>query len=86
MLRNLIEEILLFLLPFAAFASWLIVTKRNPLDFDHWTGRRFLLTAIGLAFAIASFFYAFVTAERHSGSYEPAHIEDGRLVPGRFRD
>lgn len=86
MLRNLIEEILLFLLPFAAFATWLVVTKRNPLDFDHWSGRKFVLAAIGIALAIASLLYAGLSAERHSGAYEPARVEDGRLVPGRFRD
>jgi hypothetical protein len=25
------------------------------------------------------------TAERSTGIYEPAHMEDGRLVPGRVR-
>lgn len=86
MLRNLIEEILLFLLPFAAFATWLVVTKRNPLDFDHWSGRKFALAGIGIALAIASLLYAAYTADRHTGAYEPARMEDGRLVPGRFRD
>lgn len=86
MLRNLIEEILLFLLPFAAFATWLVVTKRNPFDFDHWSGRKFALAAIGIALAIASLLYAGINPERHSGAYEPARMEDGRLVPGRFRD
>lgn len=86
MLRNLIEEILLFFLPFAVFATWLVVTKRNPLDFTHWTGRKFILALIGLLLAIASIIYAFQFADRHTGAYEPAHMENGRLVPGRFRD
>lgn len=86
MLRNLLEEILLFFLPFAVFATWLIATRRNPFDVDHWSGRKFILAVIGITLAIGSILYAFQFADRHTGAYEPAHMENGQLVPGRFRD
>ncbi len=86
MLRTFIEEILLFALPFAAFAAWLILTKRNPLDISHWSGRKFALAAIGLTLGIISIIYASQVAETHRGAYVPPFIENGRLVPGKFAD
>ena len=86
MLRNLVEEFLLFILPFLAFATFLIIKRRNPLDVEHWRAHVFWLCVTGFIFAIISLIYAGVTAPRHFGSFEPPHIEDGRLVPGRFDD
>jgi hypothetical protein len=86
MLRGLIEEILLFFLPFAAFAAWLIFTKRNPLDIDHWGPHRYALSVIGVALVIVALLWAGLTQDRFIGVYEPARVEDGRLVPGGFRE
>ncbi len=86
MLRNLIDEVLLFLIPFAIFAGWLILTKRNPLDFEHWSGWKFGLTAAGILLGIASIIYAGTQSETHTGAYSPPHMENGQLVPGKFID
>lgn len=86
MWRSLIEEFLLFVLPFACFAGWLILRRRNPFDLESWHGHTFWLSVAGLLLAITGLIYTGVTAERHMGAFVPAHIENGRLVPGRFDD
>lgn len=86
MLRMLIEEFLLFVLPFCLFASYLVIRRRNPFKVESWSGHLFWLSVAGLLFAIASFVYAGLVAERHTGSFVPPHVEGGRLVPGQFDD
>lgn len=86
MLRTLIEEFLLFVLPFCLFAGYLVIRKRNPFDVEHWSGHLFWLSVVGMVLGIASFIYAGIVAPRHQGAFEPPHVEDGRLVPGQFND
>ena len=83
-MRNLIDELLLFFLPFALFAGWLVITKRNPLDIMHWSGWKFGLTAAGILLGIASIIVAGLNEETHTGAYVPPHLDGGKLVPGRF--
>ena len=85
MLRSIIEEVLLFVLPFCIFAGYLIVKRRNPLDVEHWSRHVFWLAIVGLLLAIALVAYGGWTAPRSTGVYEPPHMEDGKLVPGRFK-
>ncbi|MGL4727171.1 MAG: DUF6111 family protein [Bosea sp. (in: a-proteobacteria)] len=86
MMRSLIEEFLLFVLPFAFFAGYLIIRKRNPIDIEHWRPHVFILTVTGLVLAILSLGFAGVNNKPAQGAFEPAHMENGRLVPGRFKD
>jgi hypothetical protein len=85
MLRTLIEELLLFVLPFCGFAAYLIIRRRNPLDVEHWSPHLFRLSVVGLAAAIGFFLVAGWFAPRSRGAYEPPHMENGQLVPGRFK-
>ena len=85
MLRALLEETLLFILPFCVFAGYLVVKRRNPFDVAHWSRHLFILAAIGLALSVALFAFTAWNAPRYSGAYEPPHMENGKLVPGRFR-
>lgn len=85
MLRSLIEEFLLFVLPFCAFAAYLVIRRRNPLDVEHWSPHLFRLSIGGLALGIGFFFVAGWIAPRNRGAYEPPHMENGQLVPGRFK-
>ena len=85
MIRSLVEEIALFLMPFAAFALWLMFRRKAPHDLTHWDGRGLILTLIGLLFVAAGLAWTGFTAERERGTYVPAHTEDGRLVPGGFK-
>ena len=86
MLRFLIDDALLFLAPFALFALWLAVTRRNPMTISHWSGRLFALTLAGLLFGIASVLWAGMSSDVQRGSYTPARVENGQLVPGRLQD
>lgn len=85
MIRALAEEALLFLLPFAVFALYLLARRRNPFDWTNWSDRTAWLVIAGLVCAVVSLLYAGITAERRKTGFEPTHIENGRLVPGGFR-
>lgn len=85
MLRSIVEEVLLFVLPFCIFAGYLVVKKRNPLDVEHWSGHVFWLSVVGLVLAIGFVIAAGWIAPRSEGAYDPPHMENGQLVPGRFK-
>lgn len=85
MIRAVVEEVLLFLVPFAVFAAILIATRRNPFRLESWSKRGFSLTITGLLCAILGLVVFGFLKERATGVYEPAHMENGRLVPGRVR-
>ena len=85
MIRAILGEAALFLLPFAAFALFLVVTRRNPLQWASWSEQTAWLVITGLALAVGALVVSGLVGERSTGAYEPAHMEDGRLVPGRFR-
>jgi hypothetical protein len=83
MLRVILEPALLFLTPFAAYMAYLYLRDRYPFAVDHWTrGAVSSLALAGLALAVASIFFLGFFAEKHRGAYVPAHIENGRLMPG----
>lgn len=85
MLRAIIEEVLLFVLPFCLFATYLVVKRRNPLDVEHWSPHAFRLTVAGLSLVIAILVLEGFVTTRDRGAYDPPHMENGVLVPGRFR-
>ena len=42
------------------------------------------LTIVALLLMIGSFIYlGHFTGMPHDGTYEPAHVEDGKFIPGR---
>jgi hypothetical protein len=85
MWRAILEPLILFLTPFLVYGFYLGLRRRYPLAADHWTqGALSTLGLIGLALAVTGMILLGIFAERHSGGYEPAHIENGRLVPGRM--
>jgi Family of unknown function (DUF6111) len=85
MLRAVFGEALLFFVPFAIFALYLLLRRRNPLLWESWSEQTFWLVIAGLACAALAFLYTGITAERHTGAFDPTHIENGRVVPGQFR-
>jgi hypothetical protein len=85
MWRAMLEPALLFLAPFIAYAALLVLRRNTVFISDSWgRGTVSLLTLAGLAAAVLWFVYLGFNAERHSGAYVPAHIENGKLVPGRM--
>ena len=85
MIRSLIDELLLFLVPFALFAAYLVLRRENPMLREAWTGRTGWLGIAGLGLVIAGFLVAGLVSERRTGAFVPTHVEDGHVVPGRFR-
>jgi uncharacterized membrane protein len=85
--RAVFEVAAFFIAPFLAYVLYLIARRRNPLSVEHWThGWLAGLTMAGLAAAVAGALLLGVTAERHTGTYVPAHVVDGKVVPGRWVD
>ncbi len=85
MLRAILEPALLFLSPFVAYAVYLYLRNHYPFAVDHWTRSAVSSLALaGLAIAVAGLFLLGFFSERHRGAYVPAHIEDGRLIPGHI--
>jgi Family of unknown function (DUF6111) len=83
--RTLLEPLALFLSPFAAYALYLTLRARYPLEIEHWTtGRVSVLTVMGLAAAVLGLVALNLVAPRGQGTYVPAHEENGVLVPGRI--
>ncbi len=85
MTRAVFGEALLFFLPFAAFALYLVIRRRNPFAWAAWSGQVSWLVIAGLACAILALLYTGITADRRQGPYQPTHMENGRVVPGQFK-
>jgi len=84
MIRPILLELSLFMTPFVAYALFLWATRAGVVDVSAWPMPRVLwLSVAALVLVIASF----VLLAEFSGAppgttYVPAHMENGRLVPG----
>jgi hypothetical protein len=85
MLRRVLEEFGLFLIPFALFLVYLVLAGRNPLRRVHWDPHLWRLAMAGLTVVIGTLVYEGLFSERRAGGYVPTHMENGRLIPGEFR-
>jgi hypothetical protein len=85
MIRPIFTEVALFLAPFVVYAIYLVATKSALLTMASWPPKVLASLAIAaLILMIGSFIYLSHFSGSPPGStYEPAHIEDGRFVPGR---
>jgi hypothetical protein len=87
MLRPILTELALFLTPFAAYAILLWAKNHGILDPEHWP----LRTVVGLTVAaLVLMGLSAILAAQFSGAppgsvYVPAHIEDGKFVPGTVK-
>lgn len=87
MIRPVLTELALFLTPFAAYAVFLWATRAGVVHPPSWSLPVLgWLTIAALVLMIGSF----VLIAQFSGSparstYEPAHLDNGRLVPGRMK-
>ena len=84
MIRPVLTEIALFLTPFAVYAIYLAATRAGVLHPDSWSLSRLMtLTILALALMFGSFIVlAQFGGEPKNSPYVPAHIENGKLVPG----
>ena len=87
MIRPVLSEILLFALPFVFYAVFLWATRAGVMDPESWPVSRLVTLAIlSFALVIGSFIYfANYTGAPPGSRYVPAHIEDGKFVPGQVR-
>lgn len=85
MLRAIFGEALLFVLPFVLFGVYLVLRRRNPLQWAAWSDQATWLVIAGLGLAAGALLITGLVADRQTGPFEPTHIENGRVVPGQFR-
>jgi hypothetical protein len=87
MIRPIFTEIGLFLTPFVIYAAFLIATRAGVLDPTSWPLRRIAgLVITSLLLMIGSFLLLAQFSGAPPGStYVPAHVENGKFVPGATR-
>jgi Family of unknown function (DUF6111) len=87
MIRPIATEIGLFLVPFALYAVFLAATRSGVLQPAAWTLPRIAgLVIASLVLMGGSFFVLAQFSGSPPGStYVPAHIENGKFVPGTTR-
>jgi hypothetical protein len=84
MIRPAFTEIGLFLIPFAVYALFLVATRSGLLVQSSWPVTVVAKLLLGSLLLVV---VSFVLLAQFSGAppnstYIPAHIENGRLVPG----
>jgi len=84
MIRSVFTETGIFLIPFAVYALILMATRSGLLVQSSWPVETVIKLVIGaLLLVIASFvLLAHFSGGSPNSTYIPAHIENGRLVPG----
>jgi len=87
MIRPVLTELALLLAPFAAYALFLWITKSQVLDRASWSPKIVIaLTACAALLLLGGFVvFAHFSGAPPGSEYVPAHIEDGKLVPGQTR-
>jgi hypothetical protein len=84
MIRTVFTEGVLFLSPFAAYAIFLWATRSGVINLNSWKPR--VLAGLSIV-ALLAVIAGLVAVAQFSGAppgsrYIPAHIENGRVVPG----
>jgi Family of unknown function (DUF6111) len=88
MVRPVLTEFVLFVVPFALYALFLWATKRGGvLERVNWPLAHVLWLLIAAFLMVIG---SFIVLAHWGGApprstYVPAHIEDGRLVPGQTK-
>ena len=84
MIRPVLTEIGIFLIPFAVYALFLIATRSGVFDQSSWPISLVAKLVLGsLLLVVVSFiFLAEFSGAPPESTYEPAHLDHGKLVPG----
>lgn len=84
MIRPVLTEIGIFLVPFAIYALFLIASRNGVLEPESWPGRVIArLAVVSLLLTIVSLvLLADFSGAPPGATYVPAHIENGKLVRG----
>jgi uncharacterized protein DUF6111 len=84
MIRPVLTEVGIFLIPFAVYALFLIATRSGFLSTTSWPLH--IIAKLGLG-SLLLVLLSFILLAHFSGApprstYVPAHLENGKLVPG----
>jgi hypothetical protein len=84
MIRPAFTEVLIFLTPFAAYVVFLLATRSGLLMQTSWPLHVIAKLLVGsLLLVIVSFvLLAQFSGASPDSTYIPAHVENGKLVPG----
>ena len=87
MIRLFTLETALLIAPFVAYALFLWATREGVLHPESWPVRVLVMLGVIAAALTAA---GFIIVAEYTGSpknsiYEPAHIENGQLVPGKMK-
>lgn len=84
MIRPILTEVGIFLIPFAVYALFLIATRSGVLTPASWPVHLLAKLVLGSLLLVV---ISFVMLAQFSGAppnstYVPAHMENGKLIPG----
>ena len=84
MIRPALSEVGIFLIPFAVYALFLIATRSGLMAQSSWPLHVIAKLVLGSLILVV---ISFILLARFSGAapnstYVPAHVENGKLVPG----
>ena len=84
MIRPAFTEILIFLIPFAVYAVFLVATRSGLMLQTSWPVHIIAKLVIGsfLLVIVSFILLAHFSGAPPSSTYIPAHIENGKFVPG----
>jgi len=88
MWRPVFYEIILFLIPFALYAAWLVLRHRiNPTRSSAWHDAPFigLIVAALAVTALGMLAVGHLDKAPAGSAYVPAHLENGKLVPPELK-
>ena len=84
MIRPVLTELAIFLIPFVAYALFLIATRSGVLASSSWPAHLVAKLVLGsLLLVVISFvLLAHFSGAPPNSTYVPAHLENGKLVDG----
>ena len=84
MIRPVLTEVGIFLIPFAVYAMFLIATRSGVMASSSWPAHLLAKLVLGsLLLVVVSFvLLAHFSGAPPNSTYIPAHIENGKFVPG----
>jgi hypothetical protein len=84
MIRPVLTEVGIFLIPFAVYALFLVATRSGVFAQASWPAHLIAKLTLGsLLLVVVSFILlAHFSGAPPNSTYVPAHVENGKLVPG----
>ena len=84
MIRPVLTELALFVAPFVIYAIYLWATRAGVLHPESWPLSTLMWLTIAALLLVAASFIVLAQwgGEPPGSTYIPAHIENGKLVPG----